>query len=68
MFIIDVLIAVATFFIELFEAIVEIGMNIVKTVVAIVMMWLEALFKAIILAFIYLMFALMISRAKKKNM
>ena len=57
-FIIDILIAIATFFVELFKAIVEIGMNVVKAVVAAVMWFIELLFKVFILAYIYLMFAI----------
>jgi len=56
-FIIAVLVAIATFFVDLFNKIVEIGINVVKAVVAAVMWFIELLFKAFVLAFIYLMFA-----------
>jgi hypothetical protein len=57
-FIIDVLIAVITFFIDLFTFIAEVGMNLVETITQAALAIVEAVIKAIILAFIYLMFAL----------
>ncbi|MHA1338020.1 MAG: hypothetical protein ACTSPW_20155 [Promethearchaeota archaeon] len=60
LFIIDVLLAVAGFFIALFEWVKEVGMNLVEKIVEGVLFLIQSLLKAIVLAFIYAMFAIML--------
>jgi hypothetical protein len=57
-FVIDVLVAIGAFFVALFEWIIDIGMNMVKAVTQLVLAAVEAILKAIVLVFVYIMFAL----------